>query len=106
MKALVIVLLFSAVAAWDDRPGARDAAASPTSVSFSVVNSGTSAYLVDGVANPTLTLNRGETYVFNVNAIGHPFYIKTARVTGSGSQYTSGVTGQGGESGQLTFVVP
>jgi flagellar hook capping protein FlgD len=53
-----------------------------------------------------LNLVRGETYTFNVSAIGHPFYIKTARVTGSGSQYTSGVTGQGVTSGALTFVVP
>lgn len=74
--------------------------------SFTVVNAGLSAYRVNGVDNPTLNLIRGTTYTFNVTAIGHPFYIKTARVTGTGSQYGSGVTGQGVTSGALTFVVP
>ena len=41
-----------------------------------------------------------------MTATGHPFYIKTARVTGVGSQYTSGVTGQGVTNGALTFIVP
>lgn len=74
--------------------------------SFSVTNSGLSAYLIGGQPNPTLTLERGKTYIFNVNAIGHPFYIKTAQVVGTGSQWTQGVTNNGVQSGQLTFVVP
>lgn len=74
--------------------------------SFSVVNFGLSAYRIDGINNPTLALVRGATYTFNVSAPGHPFYIKTQRITGTGSQYTSGVTGQGVTSGALTFVVP
>jgi len=82
------------------------ATASQAQTTFTVGNSGLSAYLIDGVSNPTLNLIRGQTYNFDVTAIGHPFYIKTARVTGTGSQYTSGVTGQGVTSGTLTFVVP
>lgn len=74
--------------------------------SFTVVNFGSSAYRIGGVDNPNLNLVRGTTYTFNVTAPGHPFYIKTTRVTGTGSQYTSGVTGQGVTSGALTFVVP
>jgi hypothetical protein len=73
---------------------------------FTVVNNGTTAYKVDGVNNPTLNLLRGNTYNFNVTATGHPFYIKTARTTGTGDQFTSGVTGQGVTSGTCTFVVP
>lgn len=73
---------------------------------FTVVNSGATAYRIDGVDNPALQLTRGTTYTFNVSASGHPFYIKTARVTGSGSQYPNGVTGQGVQVGTLTFVVP
>lgn len=95
MRTLVAVLLLCIVAA-----------AAQAQTSFTVVNSGLSAYRIDGVLNPTLNLIRGQTYTFNVTANGHPFYIKTARVTGTGSQYTNGVTGQGVESGALTFVVP
>ena len=73
---------------------------------FTVTNSGATAYLIGGQSNPALTLTRGQTYTFNVNATGHPFYIKTAPVTGTGSRYDSGVTGQGVTVGSLVFVVP
>lgn len=75
--------------------------------SYAVTNFGTSAYRFDNATNnPTLTFERGKTYVFNVNAPGHPFYIKTQRVTGTGSQYTNGVTGNGATGTAVTFVVP
>jgi len=44
---------------------------------FTVTNQGMSAYLIDGTANPTLTLCRGSTYVFAISATGHPFHINT-----------------------------
>src|SRR5438093_4116273 len=114
MKALLAILVVStiAVVAWKGFPftpkhdGMNSAAASPLSVSFSVANNGSISYSIDGNPNPTLTLTRGETYIFNVNAASHPFFIKTVRTTGNSNQYTSGVTGQGVTSGQLTFVVP
>jgi len=68
---------------------------------------GISAYVINGSNNPALTLWRGATYVFNVNAPGHPFYIKTVpNSTGTGNAYTSGVTGNGVTVGTLTFAVP
>lgn len=73
---------------------------------FSVINSGFSDYVINGVADPSLTLYRGRAYVFNINASGHPFWIKTNAVTGTGSAYTNGVTGNGTDVGTLTFVVP
>jgi len=45
-----------------------------------VTASGTTAYLIDGVANQSLTLTGGKTYAFNLNVAGHPFDIKTAPV--------------------------
>jgi len=83
--------------------------ATPTG-SFTVVNNGASAYTFSGDVtgdNPTLTLERGVTYSFYLNASGHPFYI----MTGSGAytvdgQYNIGVTGQGTQVGTLTFTVP
>ena len=79
---------------------------SSVSHAFTVVNNGATSYTIDGATNPTLTLNQGSTYTFNVTATGHPFYVKTARVTGTGSQYTDGVTGNGVTSGTLTWTVP
>lgn len=71
-----------------------------------VTASGATAYLIDGVSNPTLTFCRGRTYTFAVNAPGHPFYVKTAQTTGTVDAYTSGVTGNGATGGQVVFSVP
>jgi hypothetical protein len=71
-----------------------------------VTNSGTMAYVIDRMSNPSLTLCRGSTYTFAVNAPGHPFYIKTVQSTGTGNAYSSGVTGNGAASGDVVFVVP
>ena len=73
---------------------------------YTVTNNGASDYVIDGANDPTLYLMRGFTYKFDVNASGHPFYIKTALVTGVGNQYTTGVTNNGTESGTVTFAVP
>jgi hypothetical protein len=78
---------------------------------YNVTNTGASAYLFTGNGltdsqNPDLTLKRGETYTFSLNAPGHPFWIKTAQSTGSGDVYNSGITNNGAESGTVTFVVP
>ena len=84
----------------------------PAETIFDVVNNGFAAYnfggdgFVSGTNNPTLYLTRGKTYKFEVNASGHPFYIKTNNVTGTGSQYTDGVTNNGVQVGNLFFTVP
>ena len=71
-----------------------------------VTNSGSGAYLIRGQSNPTLTLVRGFRYEFAVNASGHPFFIKTVVGTGTGNQYTSGVTNNGAQVGTIIFDVP
>lgn len=76
---------------------------------LSVSNSGATAWVIDGQSNPSLTLVRGDTYQFNLQAVSaiHPFYIKTSNSTGSGNQFTMGVTNNGATgSATLTFVVP
>jgi len=45
---------------------------------YAVTANGSSNYVINGSSNPTLTLVRGETYTFNVNATGHPFWITKA----------------------------
>src|SRR5437763_9942644 len=62
---------------------------------FNVVNNGITSYTIDAQTNPTLNLVRGQTYTFNINASGHPFYIKTIQGNGTLNQYTNGVTGNG-----------
>jgi hypothetical protein len=64
------------------------------------------AYVIDGASNPSFTFCRGATYVFAVNARGHPFYINSVQGTGTSNAYTSGVTGNGATSGDVNFVVP
>jgi hypothetical protein len=78
-----------------------------TTVNYRVRNNGTFNYTIDGVINPTLTLQRGNTYIFNLNLTGiYPFWIKTQPVTGRGNAYNNGVTRNGSDTGQITFVVP
>lgn len=73
---------------------------------FAVVDSGTSAYVINGTSNPDLRLVRGFSYTFNLNASGHPFWIKTIQGTGTGNAYNDGVSGNGTSIGVIQFSVP
>jgi len=75
-------------------------------LTYNVVNSGSSAYTVEGNANPTLILIKGFTYYFKVNAAGHPFFIKTISSLGTVNPFTTGVTNNGADVGTVTFTVP
>lgn len=82
-------------------------------ITFNITNQGISSYLIgeptDYVsgnnANPTLTLYRGFTYVFNVQVSGHPFRISASN-EGLGEPFTIGTTNQDAQSSQLVFKVP
>lgn len=76
------------------------------STTFAVSNNSLTSYRIDGATNPTLSLIRGQTYIFNINASGHPFWIKTQNSTGTANAFNSGVTGNGTDVGTLTFIVP
>jgi hypothetical protein len=73
---------------------------------FTVTGVGFSAYSINGQNNPVLTLERGRTYAFAVNAPGHPFWIKSVQGTGTANAFNNGVTNNGVSSGTLTFTVP
>ena len=66
---------------------------------------GNNVFYIDGVANPTLTLDRGNTYIFdqsdNTNA-NHPLIFKDS----SGNSYNTGVTvsGVAGQSGATVTI--
>ena len=74
---------------------------------FNVTALGMSAFVIDGVNNPTLTLTKGQTYTFAVNAgSSHPFSIATARGAQPVTEYSTGVSNNGSAAGIVTFTVP
>lgn len=75
---------------------------------YTVTNSGTSAYRLEGPGvsnttdNPNLTLYRGATYIFkNTTGSAHPFAIRTED---GGSTFSEGVSGS--QTGTQIFEVP
>ena len=82
-----------------------------TDLTFEVTNIGASSYVfnnddLNNVQNPDLTLKRGETYTFTINAPGHPFLIKSVLSVTDANTYNEGVTNNGAASGTITFEVP
>jgi hypothetical protein len=75
-------------------------------IDFAVTSSGASAYIINGVSNDTLTLVRGQTYIFDIDATGHPFWIQTVPGAYSeGDVYNLGISNIGTESGTITWTV-
>ena len=82
-------------------------------ISLQVTNSGASDYVFDGADRKSVHTNandvtiecyEGDTLIFNVNAGGHPFWIKTNQSTGTGSGVTTGtISGQGSQNGTVTW---
>ena len=52
---------------------------------------------------PTINVKKGDTIEFTINAVGHPFWIKTSQSIGTGGAYNTGVTGNGAENGSLIW---
>ena len=84
----------------------------PQTFTINVSASGSSAYTMTGTdrngsvsgTNPTITINRGDTINFVVNAPSHPFYIKTVSSTGTANQvqYPT-ASNQGSTNGTVTW---
>lgn len=80
----------------------------PNDQIFTVTAPGSGAYTFAGGAtgnNPTLTLQRGKTYKFNLNASGHPFRIQSTTGT-SGTLVTNGVENNTAAVGTIYYTVP
>lgn len=74
---------------------------------FDVTAASNQNYNISGRFDPTLTLYRGQTYTFNMNCAGHPFWFQTS--SGGyvqGDIYSTGVTNPGAVTGTITFTVP
>ena len=52
--------------------------------------------------DPKVTVNLGDALTFNVDAFGHPFYLKTQAGVGTGD-LVGGVTNNGTTNGSITF---
>ena len=55
--------------------------------------------------DPKVTVNKGDTIIFNVDATRHPFYIKSEFSRGSGNQVTTGILSgtPGTQTGKLSW---
>lgn len=76
-------------------------------VDYYITNSGSDAYLVNGVSNGLITFEKGKKYRIHINASGHPFWIQT--VSGGYSAvnvYTQGITGAGTQNGSILIELP
>ena len=89
----------------------------PQTYNFVVTASGASSYTISGTdrngnvngANPTITIEEGDTVNFTVSAAGHPFYLKWAQGTGTGNTVGNGggantATNNGTTSGTISWV--
>lgn len=78
----------------------------PDGAIIEVTALGDTSYFIGGSADPTLTLCRGGTYTFRVEALHHPFWVKTTRTAGKVDAYGTGVTNNGTDAGDVVFAVP
>ena len=92
--------------------GPSGAAGGPAGVTvaknFLVTSPAGGSYSIDGTSgNPGITLVRGYTYFFTVNASGHPFWFQTTSgAYNSGNTYSTGVVNGGDDVGLIEFTVP
>jgi hypothetical protein len=65
-------------------------------------------YSINGLSNPSIVLVHGQSYTFNVNSVGHPFWIKTVQGNTTANAYpnSGGLTTNGIETGTIVFAVP
>lgn len=80
---------------------------------LTVTNSGSSNYVISGTdettthssaSNPTITVKSGNVVIFDVNASGHPFWIKTDESTGTDNRVpTYIVKNNGAETDKVIF---
>jgi hypothetical protein len=76
-------------------------------VNYRVTNNNASSWNIDFSPNPTLTLTRGNTYVFNLSqSFPWAFYFKTELSLGTTNVYSDGVFNNGAGTGLITFTVP
>ena len=96
----------TATTAFTDVLNATSLGPEVTNYTVTVADNYGNKFYIDGVSNPTLSLVRGQKYVFDVSnssVSGHPLAFKD----GSGNSYTTGVTVSGiaGQSGATVTIL-
>jgi hypothetical protein len=77
------------------------------SIDYYITNSGSGAYLVNGVSNGPVEFIKGKKYRVHVAATGHPFWIQTVSgAYSSGNVYSTGIIGNGTQSGHIIVELP
>jgi len=80
---------------------------SEPAVDYYISNSGSGAYLVNGVSNGIITFERGKKYRIVISASGHPFWIQTVSgAYSSGNVYSTGITNGGAQVGHILVELP
>ena len=72
---------------------------------YKITHNGEGLYQINGIYNGTITLYRSKTYKFVIDAIGHPFWIKTNHSTGTGNSYNVGITNNGTDNGTIEWTI-
>ena len=107
LQSLILVSTFLLATACGGSSSDNTPSLPPNTTAFTVtVPAAPLSYNINGVENPALTLQRGQTYTFTLTAAGHPFWILTVAGTNTRHAFSTGVTGNGTQNGTVTFVVP
>jgi len=74
-------------------------------ITYNVAASGGAYSFTGGVTgtNPSITIVKGSVLTFNVNSPGHPFWIKTANITGTDYAVTTDISNNGTQSGAIVW---
>ena len=78
---------------------------------FDINNNGSGSYNISGNdrdgrvlgENAPMTVMKGDIIVIDINAQGHPLWIKTNQSTGTGNAVTSGMSNNGDDVGTITW---
>ena len=78
---------------------------------FDVNNNGSGTYNISGNdrdgrvlgENSTIVVTKGDTITIDINASGHPLWIKTVQGTGTGNAVTTGMSNNGDDVGTIVW---
>jgi len=70
-----------------------------------IIEDGRGKYQINGKNNARLQLYRNKRYVFVIDSVGHPFWIKTVSSTNDLNGLTEGITNNGIEQGEITLTI-